>query len=204
MAYSNAQTSSGGNWTGWRSWPEAGAWVSDPGFGFNPAGRSAVCATGRHRDCGHVRSATRPLASPHRLRSTITLCRCVCHGTCLLAEHEPVSLTTWQELCECPGAAEQRAWKDPDDLWPGFTERWEQAQREHQERREAKKQAEHAVRDAAYGKTRDELRDLYIAEFRARGLDLPPEVFLEAEIDKMTGHPLRGLWRLWRHTSSDT
>ncbi len=32
----------------------------------------------------------------------------------------------------------------------------------------------------------------------------PPEVFLEAEIDKMTGHPLRGLWRLWRHTLPDT
>jgi hypothetical protein len=60
------------------------------------------------------------------------------------------------------------AWKGPDDLWPGFTEHWEQARREQQERREAKKQAEHAVRDAAYGKTRDELRDLYIAEFRAR------------------------------------
>ncbi|MFZ0186380.1 MAG: hypothetical protein WAL72_05505 [Streptosporangiaceae bacterium] len=83
-------------------------------------------------------------------------------------------MTTWQELCECPGAAEQRAWKGPDDIWPGFTERWEQARREQEERREAKKQVEHAVRDAAYGKTRDELRDLYIAEFRARGLDLPP------------------------------
>jgi hypothetical protein len=79
------------------------------------------------------------------------LCRCVCHGTCLLAGHEPVSLTTWQELCECPGAAEQRAWKGPDDLWPGFTEHREKARREQQERREAKKQAEHAVRDAAVG-----------------------------------------------------
>jgi hypothetical protein len=58
--------------------------------------------------------------------------------------------------------------------WAGFTENWEQTRREQQERREAKKQAEHAVRDAAYGKTREELRDLYIAEFRARGLDLPP------------------------------
>jgi hypothetical protein len=114
--------------------------VSDSGFGFNPTGRSAACATGRH----------------------------------------------------------------PDDVWAGFTEHWEQTRREQQERREAKKQAEHAVRDAAYGKTREELRDLYIAEFRARGLDLPPEVYLEAEIDQMTGHPLRGLLRLWRHTFSDT
>jgi hypothetical protein len=148
--------------------------VSDSGFGFNPTGRSAAGATGRHQDCGHVRSATRPLVSPDRVRSTITLCPCVCHGTCLLAKREPVSLTTWQELCKCPGAAERRAWKTPDDVWAGFTEHWEQTRREQQERREAKKQAEHAVRDAAYGKTREELRDLYIAEFRARGLDLPP------------------------------
>jgi hypothetical protein len=106
-------------------------------------------------------------------------------------------------LCECPGAAEQRAWQGPNDLWPGSSERWERSLRESQERREAKKQAEHAIRDAAYGKTRDELRDLYIAEFRARGLDLPPEISLEYELDMLTGHPLRAIRRLWRHRSSD-
>jgi hypothetical protein len=51
-------------------------------------------------------------------------------------------------------------------------------------------------RDAARGKTREEVRDLYIAELRARGLDVPPEPILKAYVDLLTGHPLRGVRKL--------
>lgn len=44
-----------------------------------------------------------------------------------------------------------------------------------QEGGEARKQARHAAQEAARGKTRAELRDLYIAELRARGQQVPPE-----------------------------
>jgi hypothetical protein len=110
----------------------------------------------------------------------------------------PVPLTVWQQLCACPGAEKQRAWKeDPDEPWPGAREYRERQQRRSQERREAHRQAFRAARDAAPGKSRDEIKDLYIAELRAHGQEIPPEPILEADIDLLTGHPLRGLGRMW-------
>jgi hypothetical protein len=174
---------------------------------FDPMRRSRACADDRHYDCGHVRSAVRGLASPHRLESTIFLCSCACHIDCPLPPWRSVPLTAWQELCACGGAEkkQQRAWKeDPDNPWPGFQEQQEREQRKSRERREARTQALHATHDAAAGKTRDEVRDLFIAELRARGQDEPAGPFLEADIDLMTGHPLRGLLRIGRHLSSGT
>jgi hypothetical protein len=110
----------------------------------------------------------------------------------------PVSLTVWQQLCACPGAQLQRAWKeDPDEPWPGAKEYREEQQRKSRERSEALKQAFQAAREAAPGKTREEVRDLYIAELRARGLEVPPEPLLGANVDLLTGHPLRGLRKMW-------
>ena len=172
---------------------------AEPGFG-PPGGRSIACAGQAHRNCGHVRIAhRRAVVSRHRLVSTITLCSCPCHATCRLADRRPIALTVWQQLCACPGAQEQRAWKDDwDEPRPGVTkESREKTRREWRERDEARKQALRAVRGAARGKTRDELRDLYVAELRARGQEVPPEPFLEADIDFLTGHPLRGLRRVW-------
>lgn len=111
----------------------------------------------------------------------------------------PVSLTVWQQLCPCPGGETQRAWKeDPDEPWPGAREAREKEQREWRERGEARKQAFQAARDAAPGKTRDEITDLYIAELRARGQKVPPEPFLGADIDLLTGRPLRGFRKIWK------
>jgi hypothetical protein len=117
----------------------------------------------------------------------------------------PVSLTIWQQLCICPGAEEQRAWKeDRDEQRPGVTrESRERDRREWRERHEARMQALRAVSAARHGKTRDELRDLYVAELRARGQKVPPGPFLEADIDQLTGHPLRGLGRIWNMSSED-
>ena len=173
--------------------------MSDAGPGFGPLGRSRACAGEAHRDCGHVGAAVRMPASGHRLESTIALCRCPCHAACPLVDRMPVPLPVWQQLCACPGAEKQRAWKeDQDEPWPGAKEFREKEQRESQERREPCKQAIQAARAAAPGKTRDEVRDLYIAELRARGQKVPPEPFLEAEIDLLTDHPLRGLRKIWK------
>jgi hypothetical protein len=144
-----------------------------------------------------VSMAMRRLPSPHRLQSTVALCRCSCHAACPLADRMPVSLTVWQQLCACPGAEWQRAWnEDPDEPWPGFKEEQERSQRERQEGMAARKEASQATRDAAAGKTRDELRDLYITELRARGQEVPPEPFLDVELEFLSGHPLRALRKM--------
>jgi hypothetical protein len=172
------------------------AFDNEPGFG-PPAGRSMACAADSHQDCGHLSGAIRRRVS-RRLESAISLCRCPCHAACPLAARAPVPLTIWQQLCTCPGAARQRAWKeDADEPWPGAREQRDRDQREWQERRDARKEAFRAVRAAARGKTRSEIRDLYIAELRARGLDISPEPFLDAEIDVLTGNLLRGFKKFW-------
>lgn len=111
-----------------------------------------------------------------------------------------MSLTVWYQLCPCPGAEKQRAWKeDPDEPWPGAKEAWEKEQRKSQERREACRYARKATRVAAVGKTRDEVRDLFISELKTREPEIPPEPFLEARVDLLlTGHPRRGFLRVWK------
>jgi len=48
----------------------------------------------------------------------------------------------------------------------------------------------------ATGKTRSQVRDIYLAELRARDQEAPPEPFLEIDLDFVTGHPLRALWKM--------
>jgi len=173
--------------------------AADAGGGFDRRGRSRACAGGSHQDCGHVGVGVRRPASPHRLQSIVALCRCSCHAACPLADLMPVSLTVWQQLCPCPGGESYRSWKeDPDDPWPGYQEYQEEEQRESRERSQARRQAFRAAGDAASGKSRDEIRELYTAELRARGQQIPPEPFLEADIDLLTGHPMRWLRNIWK------
>jgi hypothetical protein len=109
----------------------------------------------------------------------------------------PVPLTVWQQQCPCPGGEKHRAWKeDPDQPWPGAKEAWERQERRSRARSEARKQAFEATREDAAGKTREEIRDRYIAELQARGQDVPDGPLLEAQIDAVTGHPMRGLLRM--------
>jgi hypothetical protein len=136
---------------------------------FGPRGRSRAWADGLHEDCAHVSLGMRRPMLPHRLESTVCLCRCTCHAMCPLADRMPVSLTVWQQLCKCEGGEPYRTWKeDPDEPSPGFKEYREESQRESRERSEARRQARQAARDAVAGKNRDEMRDAYIAELRAR------------------------------------
>lgn len=84
---------------------------------------------------------------------------------------------------------------------PGAKEAWERQERRSRARRQARKEAFEAAREAAPGKSREDMKDLYVAELRARGQDVPPGPLLGAEIDALTGHPLRGLWKMWKARS---
>lgn len=72
------------------------------------------------------------------------------------------------------------------------------SQRATQLRREAAK----AVRARAAGKSREELKDLYTAELRSRGLKIPPEEILDANIDAITGNYLPTFRLLGRSLAS--
>jgi len=168
-----------------------------PGPFPDELGRSRHCAAGNHGECGHVGVAFR-MPMHGSLQSTIILCRCDCHERCSLTGWKHVPVTAWQELCECPGAAFQRTWKeDIDDPWPGAREQREQQDRAEQQRKEAHDQAFQAASQAASGKTRREVREVYLAELRARGGPDPMyEPVFEAEVDVLMHRPLRGLARL--------
>jgi hypothetical protein len=95
----------------------------------------------------------------------------------------------WQQLCACPGTDARREWKDdPDEPVPGFKEFRAGREREWRERKEAHRQAFRAAQAVADGKTRDQVRDLYVAELRARGLDEPGDAITDATVDLLTGH----------------
>jgi hypothetical protein len=149
---------------------------SGPGFD-----RSMACAGSAHQDCGHVSAGIRRQVSRHRLQSAVSLCSCSCHAACPLAGRRPVSLTFWQQLCTCPGAAQQRAWEeDPDDPWPGARKHRENSQRTQQERSAARKEAFRAVRGAARGKSRSEIREDLVRW---------PVTLPAAELDRASGRP---------------
>jgi hypothetical protein len=156
--------------------------------GFDALGRSRACAGGAHADCGHVRVGARQLvSSPSRLKSLIFLCGCDCHAECAFAGHRYVPLTVWQQVCDCPGGERHRAWaEDSDEPWPGAREVWDSQQRRSQENRDARRQAFRTAREAASGKTRDEVRDIFVAELLARGQEIPSEPLLAADLDFLT------------------
>lgn len=158
---------------------------------------SDACAGGEHQECGHVRVGIRGLLSADRLQSTIVLCECGCHAACPLADRAPVPLTVWQQLCVCPGGERYHAWEeDAKEPWPGFGEAWEQARRKTVLRTSARREAFRAAQAAANGKTRAQMRDIYLAELRARDQETPPEPFLEIDLDLLTGHRLRAMWKM--------
>ncbi len=78
--------------------------------------------------------------------------------------------------------------------FPDFREHMARYQRDSQSCREAS----HAVRAKARGKSRQEIRDLYEAELRSRGLPIPSEEVLAANVDAITGNYLPGARLLGR------
>jgi hypothetical protein len=69
---------------------------------------------------------------------------------------------------------------------PDFGKMWEDRRRRTRAYREAS-QAAHA---RTAGKGRDEIREIYIAELKARGLTRPNDTVLDAIVDRMSGNPL--------------
>jgi hypothetical protein len=67
--------------------------------------------------------------------------------------------------------------------FPDFGEHVAQSQRQSEQRREAF----HAAQAKAAGRSREEIRDIYLSELRSRGLKIPAEDALDAKVDAITG-----------------
>ena len=102
-----------------------------------------------------------------------------------------VTREVWQARCVCPGTdlaagkldEAERDGQDFGDFERRWQERRERSARESQQRRAAKREAFTAARAAGAGKSRAQIREIYVAELRARGLSLPSDLVLDATAD---------------------
>jgi hypothetical protein len=96
-------------------------------------------------------------------------------------------MKAWYTSCTCPGAEVARQRLDDAGIKVrDFAEMREERQR----RSRAGKEAVAATRARAAGKSREEIREIYIAELHARNLKVPAEAVLDAAVDHITGNPL--------------
>ena len=95
-------------------------------------------------------------------------------------------MKTWYDSCTCPGADQERQSLDDAGVNPDFGARRE----ESRNRSRARKEAFTAAKAHAAGKNREEIRQLYLAELRARDLQIPADPLLDTAIDSLTGNPL--------------
>ena len=120
----------------------------------------------------------------------VGLCPCDCHSPCpvtVATKRVTVPLKTWYTTCTCPGADGERHSLDEAGLEVGdFSEVWQDARR----RARARKEAFAAARARAAGKSRAEIRDIYVEELRARGLKVPADRILDATVEHITGNPV--------------
>jgi hypothetical protein len=77
-------------------------------------------------------------------------------------------------------------------FWSGFRDYLGEELRNNQ----ARKEAGDAVQARAAGKTREQVKELYLAELRARELKIPADDLLDAVVDSMMGDD-RPLTRLF-------
>jgi hypothetical protein len=153
--------------------------------------RTESCDDGAHDRCAHFSSsATGFNILKLRVESGMGLCPCSCHSGCPVATSatpRPVPVQTWYESCTCPGAEptqrlmEETGW-DPRDIIGGAEEI----------RRKAKvrKEAFNAARARAAGKNQDEIREIYTAELRARGLNAAGGPRTDADVAWIAGNPV--------------
>jgi hypothetical protein len=156
-----------------------------------PVSRS--CLAGAHDGCGHLGSFALGLWDGGRV--ALVLCQCGCHSVCLLAGRPAlVSRVIWVGLCTCRGTelAEdrldeaQREVPDIPDMEHMLRECREEQARHRQERRAAARAARaawEATRGAADGNSRAQIREIYVAELRRRGLAVPSDLVLDATAD---------------------
>jgi len=65
-----------------------------------------------------------------------------------------------------------------------------QVREEARHRSQLRKEAFRATQDRATGKSRAEIREIYVAELRDRSLKIPPEHLLDAIVERIKGNPL--------------
>lgn len=154
--------------------------------------RSRACAHQEHGDCPHMASMGGGL-NPRRLRLEfgVGLCPCSCHSSCPATpagKRLTVPFTVWRESCTCPGADAERRRLDEAGIGdrPDFGAQYEEAQR----RSRARAEAFESARARAVGRDRDQIREIYVAELRARGLKVPADPVLDAVVDRINGDPL--------------
>lgn len=82
-----------------------------------------------------------------------------------------------------PAPAKSRRLRSP---LRGFDERWEDKRR----RTRACREAFQAAQARAAGKSRDEIREIYLGELNARDLTQPGDAVLNAVVDRISGNLL--------------
>jgi hypothetical protein len=153
--------------------------------------RSQACARGAHGDCAHFVTMGGGF-NPRRLRLEFGagLCPCECHSSCPVTpagKRITVPPQAWRQSCTCPGAQQERQRLDEAGVeFPDVAQMREDARH----RSGARKEAFETTRARASGKSRDEIRQIYVAELTARGLKVPREDVLDAVVDHITGNPL--------------
>jgi hypothetical protein len=157
--------------------------------------RTVDCVRGLHGGCPHMFGAGGGF-NLSRLRPEfgVGLCTCDCHAQCpvsadkrLVGRMITVPARTWLASCTCPGAEAERArWEeegfglaDLDDLWA-----------RSRQRQQSVREAFNAARAQAAGKSREEIRELYLAELRARGQEIPQPEAMDASVAAIAGNPL--------------
>jgi hypothetical protein len=93
----------------------------------------------------------------------------------------------WWASCTCPGADQvRRRMEEAGVEFADPGEMWEKVQRDSAARSEVFRSA----RDRAAGRSRDEVREIYLAELRSRGLPVPSGDVVNATVELIMGSPL--------------
>ena len=152
--------------------------------------RAPECAREVHDRCPHLFSIGGFNLLRIRPQPGAIMCRCSCHSSCPVTPASGqgrVSAKVWYSSCTCPGADLTRQRMDEAGAEVlDSDELWEKAKRDVQMRSEAFR----AAHDRAAGRSREEVRDIYMAELRSRGLAMPSESALDAAVESIMGNPL--------------
>lgn len=171
---------------------------------FEQAHRTPACAGGAHDNCPHLYGFGVSM-NPRRLRLEhgAGLCKCDCHSSCpVTSTRITTTPQTWRQSCTCPGAQAERIRNDQAGVqFPDLDELKQQLATAQQESL-AHQDAFRVTRAGAAGKSREQVRDVYIAELRSRGLEIPRQEILDAHVDALTGNYLTGIRLLGRSIAS--
>lgn len=121
--------------------------------------------------------------NPFRRRSVpaVLLCKCECHAPCpVTSKRRTVPVPAWRESCTCSAAADV-----PSSVGRTSGEDQDTAQTPYLS--PARVAALNAAGDRAAGQSREQVKELYKAELRARGLDIPMEAVLDVEVSLISG-----------------